>query len=602
MCARLSREVISSFVGDVLPLSLVGDGIDRHSEVSWSIDGKAAVIRDFAGEGDYSFKNGVLVTLIEPGEATVRARYDGQEYTATVSARPMRYATSSDKLSYFFGDMHDHTSMNHNTAEFATHKYGRIEDYLGFIESEGKLDFGVISDHAGVTNDYDFFRGFELTRDGKPEDEGVIVFAGAESEITYAECDRLGILHRLSGEIVTVNSAGYSDVRSWEDFYRDMSYSPRAIAIFAHPHVVGFSTNGIWNFNFMKNNTPRMLEMARGIEMGNGADRKENLLHEYAYSAALDAGFRVSTTCSSDSHGPKWGYDIMPGKTVIMAPERTREAFLDALIHNRFYATESGNVKLRYSVNGHVAPADLEPTDSYDFHIELGSFCEDASTRPTYLEVISDYGNPVFETDISGKDVIDFTVSSNTARYFYLRLIDSLGRKTWSCPVYCGRAYDTYREPKLRAIDMSKARAYVGGKEQPTLINGNPFDSWYGDDIRATVDIDLGEPMRVAAVGYYPHIVLRGKDKGPEWTTSDESASLVSRYAVYLSTDGENYTECKRARAQILGSENIIEFNPTEARYVRFEALGTIGSDSRIEKYRSREVRIANLAVFEREK
>ncbi len=46
-----------------------------------------------------------------------------------------------------------------------------------------------------------------------------------------------------------------------------------------------------------------MLAMMRGIEMGNGADRKENLLHEYAYSAALDASFRLSTTCSSDSHG-----------------------------------------------------------------------------------------------------------------------------------------------------------------------------------------------------------------------------------------------------------------------------------------------------------
>lgn len=599
MCARLSREVIPSFVGDVLPLSLVGDDIGCHSKVEWSVDGDAAVIRGFGGSGDYSFENGILVTLVRTGEATVRAKFGTEEYAAQVISRPMKHSDSSDNMLYFFGDMHDHTSMNHKRDEFATHQYGTIENYLAYIENEGKLDFGVISDHAGVTNDRDFFRGFELTRDTKPENDGVIVFAGAESEVTYTEHDRLGILHRLSGEIVTINSAGYSDCKSWEEFYSDMSYSPRAIAIFAHPHVVGFSTNGIWNFDFMRNNTPRMLEMARGIEMGNGADRKENLLHEYAYSAALDAGFRLSTTCGSDSHGGRWGYDIMPGKTVIMATERTREAFLDALIHNRFYATESGNVKLRYSVNGATAPADLEPTGEYSFHVELGSFREDNTTHPTYLEVISDYGNPVFDMDICGKEIIDFTVSSETARYFYLRLIDSEGRKTWSCPVFCGRSYDTYKEPKLRALDMTAAKAYVNGTEQPQLINGDPFDSWYGEGTHATVDIDLGETKSVAAIGYYPHIVLRGKDKGPEWTTSDESAGIVSAYAIYVSRDGNSYTECKRGRAQILGSENIIEIEPVEARYVRFEALESIGSASHREKYKDRPVRIANLAVFE---
>ena len=73
MCTHLSREVISSFAGAVLPLSLVDEGVDRHSEVSWSVEGEAAAIRGFEGEGEYSFKNGVLVTLVRTGEATVRA-------------------------------------------------------------------------------------------------------------------------------------------------------------------------------------------------------------------------------------------------------------------------------------------------------------------------------------------------------------------------------------------------------------------------------------------------------------------------------------------------------------------------------------------------
>ena len=596
MCVRLSREKISSFVGDVLPLELLG--VSRDAEVDWSTVGAAAAIRTFTRDGIHSARHAVLVTLVGVGDATITAEYKGVSYTAEVSARAMKHAAPDAELGYYFGDMHDHTSMNHNTEEFATHKDGRIEDYLGFIESEGRLDFGVISDHAGVTNDYDFYRGFTLTRDAPDSDDGVIVFAGAESEITYTELDRLGVLHRLSGEIVTINSAGYSDVKSWNDFYSDMEYSPRAIAIFAHPHVVGFSTNGIWNFNFKRNNTPRMLELMRGIEMGNGEDRKENLLHEYAYSAALDAGFRVSTTCASDSHGPIWGYDVMPGKTVIMATERSREAFLDALISNRFYATESGNVKLSYTVNGKPAPADLDITDSYRFKVSISTFKNIDGTHPEKLEVISDYGKSVLTLDIGARDEIDFTVTSSTARYFYLRLVDREGRKTWSMPVFSGREYDKYAEPDISPIDMTRTTATADGIAAPIVINGDPFDSWCGEKSCATVDIDLGEVREVSAVGYYPHIVLRGKDKGPDWTTSMESAGLVSRYKVLLSTDGIDYTECASGKCQTLGSENIIIFEKRAARYLRFEVLATVGSDSGLDKYKDSPVKIANLAVF----
>ena len=159
------------------------------------------------------------------------------------------------------------------------------------------------------------------------------------------------------------------------------------------------------SFCFYKNNTPEMLRLMRGVEMGDGSERQQNLIHEYAYSAALDYGFRVSTTCSSDSHGaksadptgPKWGYKRFPGKTIIMAKEKSREAFIDALRHNRFYGCESGNIKLRYTVNGKTAPCDLDMTDSYSFHVELSYFKDDETTKPTNCRVISDGGEVLLE-------------------------------------------------------------------------------------------------------------------------------------------------------------------------------------------------------------
>lgn len=590
---HLSKTHITSFQGDIFPLRLVGEDL-RHADIKWSVTGDAVELAAFT-EGEYSFRDGVLLIFKKVGKSEVTAEYQGETYTAAVTVREAECASSEDELNYYIGDMHDHTSMNHNRAQFATHEYGKIEDYIDQIESEALTDIAVISDHAGVTNDYDFFRGFCLARE--PEKTNVITFAGAESEIMYAEPDRFGILHRLSGEIVTINSAGYADVKTWEEFYPHFTPSPKAIAVFAHPHVVGFSSNGIWNFNFKKNNTKQLLKMVRGVEMGNGADRKENLLHEYALSAALDAGFRVSTTCSSDSHGDKWGYYIMPGKTVIMAKEKSHEAFVDALLNNRFYATESGNVKLKYKVNGKTAPADLAPTDSYTFDVTLSYFNDDPTTHPVSLKLISDYGKTLLELPVTS-DSFSFTVDSSTARYFYMRLIDSEGRKTWSTPVFCGRPYDPDYTPEVTPIDMSRTRAFSNGEEIATVINGNPLDPWYSDEITPTVTIDLGEEKLISALGYYPAIILRDASKGAEWTTSMETASLVSRFTVSASTDGESYTELASCVSQNLGAEHIVEFAPTECRYIRFTVLGNVGLDSGLKQYADRKTRIANLSLF----
>lgn len=340
-----------------------------------------------------------------------------------------------------------------------------------------------------------------------------------------------------------------------------------------------------------------MKKIIRGIELGNGEDRKENLLHEYAYSAALDAGFKVSPTCSSDSHGPTWGYHVMPGKTIILAPEKSREAFHAALLANRFYACESGNVKLHFTVNGRTAPTTLALTDRYQFHIELDYFKPDPATRPVFCQVISDYGRTVYQTDITG-NAIDFTVVSGTARYFYLRLIDSEGRKTWSMPVWCSREFDNYKEMPLVPLDSSNFVATASGQDASAVIDGDPFHSWFSEEATPTVIIDMGEVQEISGFGYYPHIVLRSKDKGPQWTTSMETSGLVAEYRLSSSADGIQYSLIDEITCQTLGCENIVTFPAHRARYVKMEVLSNIGVNSFLEAYAKSTTVIGNLTLF----
>ena len=591
--AALSKKLISSYVGDVIPLSLIGEGIEKSSPVTWRAEGGVATIRSFSGDGNYSFNNSVLISLINAGEGQIIAELDGKEYIAAVTAREMTHSSSNDDLEYLTADMHCHTTDIHEFDKFALHEKDDITDLIDYVKEKDPIDLTVITDHAEVTNNIDFFRGFELTENLTSP----IIFAGAESEIMYTENDRLGILHRHSGELVTLMSAGFIHCDTYDEFEREISLSPEPIGIFAHPHVVGYSTRGIWNFDFAHHKTDAMLHIMRGVELGNGGDNKENLLHEYAYSQALDAGFKVSVTQSSDSHGPIWGYHCLAGKTIIRAKEKTREAIHDAFRNNRFYACETGNVKLSYRVNGETAPATLPLTDKYSFELSLDYFKEDATTAPVLLQVVSDYGKVVFETS-TVFDKMTFTLNSSSARYFYLKLVDSEGRKTWSMPVWTSREFDTPATySHLTPLDMSKFTATSKKGDASTAINGDPFDSWQSEERHPSVIIDMGEEKEIRALGYYPHVVIR-QNRPAGWNTRDEAKHIVSRFKVHVSLDGINYREVAFVTMQALGCEKIEEFAKTQARFVKFEVIGNVGTDSYRENYKDVEAYIGNLTIF----
>ena len=619
MSVKLSKTRIESFCGDVLPLHINFD-MSYHSnlksaDIVWSSSNDCVAIRSFSGEDEMSFNNGVLIILNKVGESTVSATLNGKEYTCEVCVREMKHATAEDELNYYVGDLHDHTSEEHNHDRFAHRTKEFQSEYIDYLKSESNIDFGVISDHAGTINDTDFFRGFcEVENAGEMH---TVVFPGCEAEAIIRENDRFGILHQNGGEIVTFNAAGYGAPKCWDDFDAIYKSSPLPVCIFAHPQGIGFSTPGVWNFNFCKNNRPDMLRIMRGVEMGDGSERQQNLIHEYAFFSALDAGFRVSTTCSSDSHGSphkyypneerpdaRWGYYRFPGKTVIMAQQKSKEAFIDALRDNRFYATESGNVKIRYTVNGKTAPCDLPLADTYKFHVELSYFKDNPDNVPVNCRVMSDGGEALLTlTDVDFSS-FDFEIKSSTARYFFLRFIDSKGYRTWSVPVWTGREFDKYEEPDVTPIDMSECEAVEltenGAKDASVLIDGNPLNNYDAESDKPSFVIDMKKERRIRALGSVPRTFDR-KTYTVNLTRYSMlfTSGIATELRVSVSLDGKSFCEVARKRCNTFGAEMIITFPETEARYVRVDVLSTVGNDTVPKNYGGTKVGMAELSVFE---
>lgn len=596
----LSKSTITSFCGNVVPLKLLSQESLAQEDIKWYTDSNVVSIRDFAHEKEFAFNDGVLLTLKEEGTALVWAEYKGQKYTCEVTSQKRRTASKDDDFNYYIGDFHDHTTQEHNHEAFAVRETGLPIDYINQIKEENLLDFSVISDHAIVTNPKDFFREFTDEESAQPME--IIIFPGTESEVNLIENDRFGLNHKNSGEIVCVNADGFSWSKTWEPFYEAFANSPFAVGVVAHPQIVGWDKNGIWNFCFHKNNTPFLKGLIKGVELGCGY--ATSMLHEHCYSLALDYGFKVSVTCSSDSHGPKWGYHVIPAKTIIMAPEKSKEMFLDALWNKRFYASESGNVKLWYTVNGHMAGDTLPLTNRYSFQVQTSLFHEDDSARPVKCQVISDYGLVVKE--IEGEDLssFQFEITSDTARYFYLRFIDSQERKTWSPPVWTGREYDNTSETSLVPLDKSEftATELTTGKSAEEIINNDPTKEWQAECPTPEIVIDMKKEYPICAVGHYPFRVLIDQLLQPGYLESGRYAQFVSEYAVSVSVDGINYKECAHGRIRVYGGEHIITFPEVNARYVKFNVIDTTGRFGGYERYYNSLPCIAELSVFQSEK
>jgi len=588
---RLSKTKIESYVGNTMPLRLLSDENIELADIKWCVTGDAVTVRTFENDEEHPFRDGVILRFVKAGKSTVTATLDGKAYTAEISSREMKHADPDGEFNYFRGDFHTHTTGIHNHEAFINRTEGFQSDMINFIKEEDKLDVGVLTDHADVGSMYEYFRCHTLTEEAEPM--RTVLFPGCESDNIIPATDRLGKTLRMAGEVLVINGDGNKTAHGWEDLLDAFSESPRPIGIFAHPNMDS------WYFDFRNIiKIPGIHRLMRGIEIGQGSDTGNCLNHEYAFSDALDAGFRVSTTSSSDGH-TKWGFDAYPGKTVVMATENTKESITDALIHNRFYGSESGNVKLRLTVNGKSAPCDLEATDTYRFKLSLSYFGADEDSRIVRCQVISDGGMDVLDIKNIEGDTVEFEVKSDTARYFYLRLTDRLARRTFTPPVWCSRKFDVYVPQNYEIADSEGFTAYdeVSGKDADAVIHFNPDEPWCADEKSASIVIDMKEETEISALGFYPP-TAPPKDKDDPTVKARFHSKNPSKYRISTSLDGKEYTLCTEGRMRRFALEDIIPLGKIKARYIKFEVLSTVGLEYGRANYVNSSLHLGGLTVY----
>lgn len=598
---NLSKNSISTFAGNIVTLQLLSDTDISNENIIWSSsDENIVYIRDFKSVGTPNFSDGVLLVMMGVGSARVKAELNGEIFKCEIIVHEIETAKEDDKFNFYFGDFHAHTSQNHNRTEFPLRTDSIPLTVLEEVKREEFFDCFTISDHACLVNNREFFRAF-LSAEAT-ESADFIPFPGTESEISDVEEDHHGYPHKNSGEVVTYNCHGYAAVKNWDDYFKLTYKNPYAIASFAHPQILGWSVKGIWNFSFDRKICPEMLQMFRTIEVGNGGDRAQNLVHERMYSVGLDCGLKLSPVSTSDWHGPKWGATSLRGRTILLSPKKSKEMFIDAIRNNRIYATENGNVKLWYTVNDRIVASTLDLTDTYKFHVEISHFNKPTDSEKTMLlEVVSDYGRTIKRVDINPDEniILDFDVKSETARYFYLKLTSVDGDRTWSSPVWTSRAFDPTPHKEFKGTELDKSKWTVvscsDGNDPGKLISGSYEEPWIGTKTNAEFVIDLGQTTDIRAIGIYPHTISRSDESISD---TEATARFVSDYELYIGDEYQNFTLVSKDTVRCYGEEKIDEFELSQARYIKVKILTTAGASQYKKKYMNSPVMIGELYAY----
>lgn len=308
----------------------------------------------------------------------------GQSQMSTLSMEQ-----NVEEMHFFYGNLHSHTAYSDGT--------GSPEDVYKWARDVIGYDFYAITDHAELLTEKEWVDIGDKTKEFN-EDGRFVPIRGFE------------YTNYLLGHINIFNTSSYRGVFSaprLRGIYRWIESQPHALAELNHPG----SPLGA----FGKLTIPETIkDQVFGMETGNGYNRNSSNLFIPFYNLALHAGYYLAPLYNMDNHI----LDENGCRTVIIAPELTRDSLLEALHARRVYAVDNPSAKVAFKCNGAWMGSRITANA---IHCEITA----SNNKPiTQIRVVSDhldsqqyqfYGD-VYEVALT----LDLTIAAST--FFYLQV------------------------------------------------------------------------------------------------------------------------------------------------------------------------------------
>ena len=115
---KLSHTKVESFCSDVFALRIIAESDISNENIKWYADNENVSVKQFSNEPNLAFSDKVLITLRKVGTSKVFAEIGEEKLCCEVTVRERRRFKKGEKLEYFAGDLHAHTSHNHDYKTF----------------------------------------------------------------------------------------------------------------------------------------------------------------------------------------------------------------------------------------------------------------------------------------------------------------------------------------------------------------------------------------------------------------------------------------------------------------------------------------------------
>jgi|GEM_PF-851649 len=318
----------------------------------------------------------------------------------------------------YFASMHGHTSLSDGT--------GTPAEAYAYARDVANIDVLALTEHTHMLTQYEWTN--LLSTAASFTEDGVFVAFGAQE---FGNLNDFG--HMNIFDCLYRNPNPTDNLLATYSFIRDTG----AFGVFNHPNPQ-YGTN-FNNLAFYAGYVNQMI----GIEVRNGLRIDD---YETQYIQALDNGWHLAPFANQDNHDGHWGDQPNPSMggdiylTGILADELTAGAVLSALRSRRVYAMEvnppTDRIALEFYANGQimgqevVSGAHLTLTGSAVALNGSGLFVraelyEDGVVVADHLEVA---------TTISW--VFDRGLADGESHYYFVRVSQVDGDKTWSAPVW----------------------------------------------------------------------------------------------------------------------------------------------------------------------
>lgn len=364
----------------------------------------------------------VLTVLIVTTAMLVLPSLGGNISAASISGKP------APGYNLYFGDLHSHTGYSDG--------YGTPEQAYAAAKAGG-ADFFATTDHTKWISPSQWIATKQAAANATSK-----TFVAIPATEYWLE-GNLGELNVYGDSDLPpiYTTFGNKQVRL-QNFYDWLSAQPGVSAQWNHPN---YMTQTVYNdFGYYSASRDRALNLFEIHNYGSWL-WQGTLDFESYFITALDNGWHVMPTASSDTHATNWISGYEP-RTVLLAPSLTASDLYAAMGACRGYATLDQNLRVSYSVNGMVMGSILSSTaTSFTATIHVEDPDGVATDAITLVEVVADGGKVVASMPGSGT-TFDWTVTldSQGAHYFYLRISTASnvsggpGVTAWTAPIWTG--------------------------------------------------------------------------------------------------------------------------------------------------------------------